>query len=157
MSKFDIATYHSQIFWLIVTFSLLYIFVCKFIVPKAEEILNNRKVNIQNNIIQADKLVLEAEKLNKYYNKEIEKISAEIDKLKKEKIDFLESEFLIKKKNLEQDLKKLINQNIKDINLAIQEFSNNKEEASIKLAAIIIEKISGTKADINLLKNMKIK
>ncbi len=98
MPQFDIATYYSQIFWLIVTFGLLYIFVYKFITPKAEEIFNNRQINIQDNITQADTLTLEAEKLNKYYNEEVAKTNTEIDRLKKEKIDSLESEFLIKKR-----------------------------------------------------------
>ncbi|ABV84363.1 F0F1 ATP synthase subunit B' [Rickettsia massiliae] len=157
MPQFDIATYHSQIFWLIVTFGLLYIFVYKFITPKAEEIFNNRQTNIQDNITQADTLTIEVEKLNKYYNEEIDKTNTEIDRLKKEKIDSLESEFLIKKKNLEQDLKNAINQNIEDINLAAKQFRTNKSAAIIKLAVNIIEKITGTKADMNLLQNIKVK
>ncbi|MFP3011798.1 MAG: ATP F0F1 synthase subunit B' [Rickettsia sp.] len=157
MPQFDIATYYSQIFWLIVTFGLLYIFVYKFITPKAEEIFNNRQTNIQDNITQADTLTQEVEKLNKYYNEEIDKTNTEINRLKKEKIDSLESEFLIKKKNLEQDLKNSINQNIEDINLAAKQFRTNKSEAIIKLAVNIIEKIAGTKADMNLLQNIKVK
>ncbi|WP_017443497.1 F0F1 ATP synthase subunit B family protein [Rickettsia gravesii] len=157
MPQFDIATYYSQIFWLIVTFGLLYIFVYKFITPKAEEIFNNRQTNIQDNITQADTLTIEVEKLNKYYNEEIDKTNTEIDRLKKEKIDSLESEFLIKKKNLEQDLKNAINQNIEDINLAAKQFKTNKSAAIIKLAVNIIEKIACTKADMNLLQNIKVK
>ncbi|USD86795.1 ATP F0F1 synthase subunit B' [Rickettsia rickettsii] len=157
MPQFDIATYYSQIFWLIVTFGLLYIFVYKFITPKAEEIFNNRQTNIQDNITQADTLTIEVEKLNKYYNEEIDKTNAEIDRLTKEKIDSLESEFLIKKKNLEQDLKNAINQNIEGINLAAKQFRTNKSAAIIKLAVNIIEKIVDTKADMNLLQNIKVK
>ncbi|KJV81634.1 ATP synthase B/B' CF family protein [Rickettsia hoogstraalii str. RCCE3] len=155
MPQFDIATYYSQIFWLIVTFGLLYIFVYKFITPKSEEIFNNRQTNIQDNITQADTLTQEVEKLNKYYSEEIEKTNTEIDRLKKEKIGSLESEFLIKKKNLEQDLKNSINQNIEDINLAAKQFRTNKSEAIIKLAVNIIEKIAGTKADIDSLKSLR--
>ncbi|AFB20600.1 F0F1 ATP synthase subunit B family protein [Rickettsia canadensis] len=155
MPQFDIATYYSQIFWLIVTFGLLYIFIYKFITPKAEEIFNNRQTNIQDNITQADILTLEVEKLNKYYNEEVEKTNTAIDRLKKAKIYSLESEFLIKKKNLEQDLKNSINKNIEDINLAAKRFRTNKSEAIIKLAVNIIEKVAGTKADIDLLKKIK--
>lgn len=156
MPQFDINTYYSQIFWLIITFSLLYIFVCKFIVPNIERVLNNRQSNIQDNIVKADALALEVEKLNKSYNEEVTRISTEIDKLKKEKIDSLEVEFSIKKSNLEQNLLKLINQNIKDIKLVAEKFRTSKIDATIMLAASIIEKITGTKADINLLKNIKI-
>jgi len=157
MPQFDITTYYSQIFWLIVTFSLLYIFACKFIIPKAKEVLNNRQFYIEENIANADKLALEVEKLNEYYNAEITKISTEIDKSKKEKIAFLEEEFSIKKNNLDENLRKLINQNLEDMKLVAENFKNNKLEASVKLAASIIEKITGINADINLLKNIKVK
>ncbi|XVN41111.1 MAG: ATP F0F1 synthase subunit B' [Rickettsia endosymbiont of Argas persicus] len=156
MPQFDISTYYSQLFWLIITFSLLYICVYKFIAPKAERILNNRNFNIQDNIAQTDKLALEVEKLNRYYNKEVEKIKNEVDKLKKEKIDSLTAEFLIKKNKLEKELLKSINQNIIDIDSAAKEFRTAKAEAVIKLAAGIIEKITDTKADIKLLKNIKV-
>lgn len=156
MPQFDIGTYYSQIFWLVVTFGLLYVFVSKLIVPKAEKIINNRKMNIEENVENADRLTLETEKLNKYYNQEIATATTKIDKLKKEKIDALEAEFLVKKTSLEQDLRKSINQNIGSINLEAQKFKANKSEATIKLAASIIEKITGTKADISLLKNIKI-
>ncbi|AAU03593.1 F0F1 ATP synthase subunit B family protein [Rickettsia typhi] len=156
MPQFDITTYYSQIFWLIITFGLLYIFVCKFIAPNAEEIFNNRQTNIQDNIMQAAMLTEEIEKLDKYYSDAVEKMNTEIDKLKKEKIESIELEFLIKKKNLVQDLTKSINQNIEDVNLVAKQFRTNKSEAMIKLAVNIIEKISGTKADMNLLqKNIK--
>ena len=138
MPQFDINTYYSQIFWLVFTFSLLYIFVCKFIVPKIEKVLNNRQSNIQDNITKADDLALKVEKLNKYYNEEVAKISTEIDKLKKEKIASLETEFSIKKNNLEQNLQKLINQNIKDIKLVAEEFKEKKIETTIKIAFVII-------------------
>ncbi|ADE29531.1 F0F1 ATP synthase subunit B family protein [Rickettsia prowazekii] len=158
MPQFDIDTYYSQIFWLIVTFGLLYILVYKFIAPNAEEIFNNRQKNIQDNITQAAALTEEIEKLNKYYSDIVNKTNTEIDNLKKEKIESIESEFLIKKKNLVQDLTKSINQNIEDINLVAKQFRTNKSEAMIKLAVHIIEKIAGTKADMNLLqKNIKIK
>lgn len=157
MPQFDISTYYSQIFWLVIIFSLLYSFASKVIIPKAERILNDRKINIQDNIEETDKLTLEAEKLSNYYNQEAAKITAEIDKFKKEKINSLESEFLIKKNNLEQDLRKLISQNIGTLNLIAQKFRTDKNEATIKLAASIVEKITGTKADINLLKNIKVK
>lgn len=156
MPQFDTSVYCSQIFWLVVAFSLLYVFVYKFIIPNAREILNNRQFNIQDNISKANELALEVEKLDKYYNEEVAKISTEIDKQKKEKVNSLEAEFLTRKSKLEQDLRKLINQNIEDISLVAGEFRISKLEASIKLAASIIEKITGTKADMNLLKNIKV-
>lgn len=156
MPQFDTGVYFSQIFWLVVTFSLLYVFVCKFIIPNAREILNNRQFNIQDNISKADELALEVDKFEKYYNEEVAKISAEIDKQKKEKVNSLETEFLTRKSKLEQDLRKLINQNIEDISLVAGEFRISKLEASVKLAASIIEKITGTKADMKLLKNIKV-
>nr|WP_253308169.1 ATP F0F1 synthase subunit B' [Rickettsia endosymbiont of Ceutorhynchus assimilis] len=151
MPQFDLTNYYSQIFWLIVTFSLLYIVAYKFIVPVAEKILNNRQTNIQDNVEQADKLTLEAEELNKHYNEELTKISDEAY-LKKEAINSLEAAFLVKKTNMEKELKQQIKQNLEDINIANKVFWSNENDAVASLAANIIKKITGKQADINLLK-----
>ncbi|WP_341790099.1 ATP F0F1 synthase subunit B' [Rickettsia endosymbiont of Polydrusus tereticollis] len=154
MPQFDLTNYYSQIFWLIVTFSLLYIVVYKFIVPVAEQILNNRQVNIQDNVEQADKLTLEAEELTKYYHEELTKISDDIAHLKKEAINSLEATFLVKKTNMEKELKQQIKQNLEDINIANKAFWLNGNNAVASLAANVIKKITGKQADINLLKKI---
>tara|TARA_X000000368_G_scaffold334918_1_gene272398 strand:+ start:160 stop:708 length:549 start_codon:yes stop_codon:yes gene_type:complete len=99
LPQMDISTFPSQIFWLVVTFSILYIFMWKFVIPKLRITIEERKDKISNDVNEAEKLKSEAEEiLNKYEskisssNQDAQKIITEarnqsdeyIDKVKKE-------------------------------------------------------------------------
>ena len=55
MPQLDPEFWISQIFWLIITFGILYIVLSKFILPKISSNLELRKSRIQENIETADK------------------------------------------------------------------------------------------------------
>ena len=59
----------SQIFWLILTFGLLFIILSKFILPKISNNLETRKSQILENIETADKQREETEKKVKEFDK----------------------------------------------------------------------------------------
>ena len=70
LPQMDISTFPSQIFWLVVTFSILYIFMWKFVIPKLRTTIEERRDKISNDINEAEKLKSEAEEiLNKYESK----------------------------------------------------------------------------------------
>ena len=63
----------SQIFWLIITFGILYVVLSKFILPKISSNLELRKSQIQENIETAEKQREMSEvKLKEYDEKEID-------------------------------------------------------------------------------------
>ena len=99
LPQMDISTFPSQIFWLVITFSILYMFMWKFVIPKLRITIEERRDKISNDVNEAEKLKTEAEEiLNKYEskinssNQNAQKIISEarnqsdeyIDKLKKE-------------------------------------------------------------------------
>tara|TARA_Y100000741_G_scaffold271943_1_gene212049 strand:- start:1386 stop:1934 length:549 start_codon:yes stop_codon:yes gene_type:complete len=70
LPQMDISTFPSQIFWLIVTFSILYIFMWKFVIPTLRITIEERRDKISNDINEAENLKSEAEEiLNKYESK----------------------------------------------------------------------------------------
>ena len=70
LPQMDISTFPSQIFWLVVTFSILYIFMWKFVIPNLRITIEERKDKISDDINEAEKLKSEAEEiLNKYESK----------------------------------------------------------------------------------------
>ena len=64
----------SQIFWLILIFSILYIIIWKIFLPKITDSIENRKSRIVNDLNEAQKLKENAEKKLNEYNKIIEDI-----------------------------------------------------------------------------------
>ena len=85
----------SQIFWLIITFGIMFILLSKFVLPKISENLELRKAQISENIEAAEKQREESDKKLKeydqliinskneaknYFNKAREKILKDVDK-----------------------------------------------------------------------------
>ncbi len=50
MPQLEISTFPSQIFWLVVSFLILYIIMAKVIVPRISSVIKNRENEIKNNI-----------------------------------------------------------------------------------------------------------
>ena len=63
----------SQIFWLTITFGILYIILSKLILPKISANLESRKLQISDNIEAADKQRKESEAKSKEYEEIIYK------------------------------------------------------------------------------------
>jgi F-type H+-transporting ATPase subunit b len=61
MPQLDFSTYASQIFWLFITFGILYIAMARFALPNVREVLENRRSRIINDLTKAEKLRKEAE------------------------------------------------------------------------------------------------
>ena len=77
MPQLDVTTYSTQIFWLLVCFSVLLILAKSFVVPNMDNIFNNRMRHINLLLDQASKLADEAKKIDREINDFIE--SSKID------------------------------------------------------------------------------
>ena len=62
----------SQVFWLILIFSSLYVIIWKLFLPKITNSIENRKLKIVNDLNETQKLKDNAEKKLQEYNKIIE-------------------------------------------------------------------------------------
>ncbi|MDR2157969.1 MAG: hypothetical protein LBO02_01475 [Holosporaceae bacterium] len=65
MPQFATSTFPSQIFWILVGFSLVYLFVSRVFTPKLERTLLDRELHVENLLKAANKLKNEADKLEK--------------------------------------------------------------------------------------------
>ena len=73
MPQLDPEFWISQIFWLIITFGILYVILSKFILPKISSNLELRKSQIQDNIEVAEKQREDSEVKLKEYEEIIQK------------------------------------------------------------------------------------
>ncbi len=122
----------SQIFWLILTFSILFIVLSKFILPKISENLESRKSKILENIQLAEKQREESEnKIN-----EFEKIVSESKNEAKKYINEARQKILSDINKKKDDLEKEINEEIK---VAEKEIKDLKNKAPEKINKIAIE------------------
>ena len=61
MPQLEFATFASQIFWLTVTFGILYLIMARSALPTVREVLQNRETRISEDLKKAEKLKEEAE------------------------------------------------------------------------------------------------
>ena len=60
LPQLDLATYSSQVFWLIVSFVVLYFLVAKLAMPRIAEVLEERQERIEDDLDKAETLKKEA-------------------------------------------------------------------------------------------------
>ena len=122
----------SQIFWLVLTFGLLYIILSKLILPKISDNLESRKSQILENIETAEKQREESEKKVKEFEKIILDSKIEAKNYFNEARQKILEDITIKKNSLDKDIDD-------EISAAEQEIKNLKTASSEKIKNIAIE------------------
>ena len=120
----------SQIFWLTLTFGILFIVLSKFILPKISTNLETRKSQILENIDSAEKQRQESENKIKEYEKIILNSKNEAKNLFNEARKKVLSDINKKKETLENE----INEEIKNAEKEIIDLKNNAPEKINKIA-----------------------
>ncbi len=152
MPQLDISTFSSQIFWLLITFILTYIFIRKIIAPKCKDILTKRDDIIAQHISNARNYKKQAESLQVIHQSKINDINLYIEKLRKDAILLLDNKFEQKQKELKKELNNITIRAIAEIKDAKKSFAINEKNVCIDLASFIIKKITHVQVDKELLK-----
>ena len=130
MPQLDTEFWVSQIFWLAITFSILFVLLSKLILPKISANLETRKSLILENISTAEKKRKESESKIKEYNMIIEKSKNEAKDLINQAKERLMKDINLKKEALEKDL----SSEIQKTEIEIQELRNKAPEKINKIA-----------------------
>ena len=132
----------SQVFWLIIIFSILYLIIWKIFLPKITYSIENRKSRIVNNLDEAQKLKESAEKKLKEYNKIIEKSKNEAKKIIDDERKKLDQDIEKKKKDFNNQIDKevaSVEREIKDLKKnSLSSISKIASETSMELMKKII-------------------
>jgi len=120
----------SQIFWLTVTFSILFVLLSKFILPKISRNLETRKSQILENISAAEKQREESELKIKEYEEIVKKSKNEAKNFINQAKKKLSRAINLKKESLEKELSK----EIKKVEDEIEELRDKAPERINKIA-----------------------
>ena len=130
MPQLDTKFWFSQFFWLTITFSVLFVLLSRFILPKISANLETRKSAILENITAAEKKREESEL-------KIQEFQKIVEKSKSEAKSYLNhaKEKLIKNINLKkEDLEKELSEEIQKVEVEIQELRDKAPERINKIA-----------------------
>ncbi|MBT5265208.1 MAG: F0F1 ATP synthase subunit B' [Rhodospirillaceae bacterium] len=69
LPQLDFSTYPTQVFWLVVSFAILYLLMSQVAIPRISEVLEGRQERIANDLDKASKLRDESEQVRAEYEK----------------------------------------------------------------------------------------
>ena len=137
----------SQIFWLTLTFGILYIILSKFILPKLSANLELRKSHIQENIHVAEKQREDSEAKLKEYENIILKSKLEAKNIFKEKREKAIKDINSKRETLEKQIDEEIKKAEKEIIMLKKTAPEKINKIAIETSSEILKTLIG--AEVN--------
>ena len=152
MPQLDPKYWASQAFWLILIFTILYISIAKFYLPKIKGNLDNRENRIKDDLEDANKFKEESEIKLKEYEKILEDAKKEVVKIHIESKNTLDKNIQTKKEVIEKEIEKEIVKAQKEIGELKKNSISDIQKISENIASNIIETISGEKLNESSIK-----
>ena len=134
----------SQIFWLIITFGILYIVLSKFILPKISSNLELRKSQIQENIETAEKQRENSEVKLKEYDEIILKSKLEAKNIFKNAREKIIKDINLKKETLDKQIDDEVNNAEEEIKTLKKDATDKINKIAIETSSDLLKKLIGT-------------
>ena len=152
MPQLDPKYWASQAFWLILVFTILYISIAKFYLPKIKNNLDNRENQIKDDLDDANRFKELSESKLKEYEKILEDTKKEVLKIHLESKTLLEKDIQAKKSVVEKEIESEILKAQKEIIELKKNSISDIQKVSENIASSIIENISGDKLNESSIK-----
>ena len=152
MPQLDPKYWASQAFWLILVFTILYISIAKFYLPKIKNNLDDRQNRIKDDLDDANKFKELSETRLKEYEKILEEAKKEVTKIHIESKNSLDKNIQSKKETIEKEIEKEITKAQKEISDLKKNSISDIQKISENIASNIIETISGDKLNESSIK-----
>ena len=145
MPQLDPKYWASQAFWLILIFTILYISIAKFYLPKIKNNLDDRENKIKDDIDDANKFKELSESKFKEYEKILADAKKEVVKIQMDSKNILDKDIQSKREAMEKEIENEISKAQKEINELKRSSLNDIQNISENITSSIIENISGDK------------
>jgi len=145
MPQLDPTYWASQAFWLILIFTILYISISKFYLPKIKNNLDNRENKIKEDLENASKFKEQSESKLKEYGSILENAKKEIAKIHFESKNILDKDIQLKKNKIEKEIEKELIKAQKEISDLKKNSISSIQAIAENITSNIIENISGDK------------
>ena len=152
MPQLDPTYWASQAFWLILVFTILYISISKFFLPKIKSNLDNRENKIKEDLENANKFKEQSEAKAKEYDVILENAKKEISKIHFDSKNILDKDIQHKKGVIEKEIEKEILKAQKEISELKKNSISSIQSISGSIVSNIIENISGDKLNESSIK-----
>ena len=145
MPQLDPTYWASQAFWLILVFTILYISIAKFYLPKIKKNLDDRENKIKDDVNDANKFKELSESKFKEYEKILADAKKEVIKIQIESKNILDKDIQSKKVAMEKEIENEISKAQKEIDELKKSSLKDIRNISENITSSIVENISGDK------------
>lgn len=147
MPQLEPWSYASQIFWLILTFTTLYIVLWKVVVPRITSVLEARQEKIEDDLGRAERLRVEAEQVLTEYNKALDEARSEAQGLLRQSAEEMAAHAANRNEAVGADLAARNREAEGRIAEARREALNNIKPAAAEVAGAALAKLVGSAPD----------
>ena len=152
MPQLDPTYWASQSFWLVLVFSILYISISKFYLPKIKKNLDDRENKIKEDLDEANNLKILSEKKLNEYEIILDNSKKEVIKILLDSKNNLDKDIQNKKEIMEKEIEIEITKAQKEIVDLKKNSINSINNISEQVTSDIIEKMSGDKLNDSSIK-----
>ena len=152
MPQLDPKYWASQAFWLILVFTILYISISKFFLPKIKDNLDNRDNKIKEDLDSANKFKEQSEIRLKEYLTILDNAKKDVTKIHLDSKNILIKDIQNKKDSIEKEIEREINKAQKEITELKNSSISSIQNISKDTASNIIERISGDRLNESSIK-----
>ncbi len=146
MPQFDPTYIYSQVFWLIVSFTILYLLMSRLIIPRVSTALEERVMTVEKDIEQARKIREEAESILEKYKTGIAETVKQSQKIMQESYEKSIVKAEEKKKDIQAELEVVVAQAEAEIGELKAQLIKDIEKSEVELVQSIIKTIPGVSA-----------
>ena len=152
MPQLDPTYWASQAFWLILVFTILYIAISKFYLPKIKDNLDNRENKIKEDLDNANIFKEQSEAKAKEYDAILENAKKEVSRIHFDSKNILDKNIQSKKVAMEKEIEKEILKAQKEILELKKNSISSIQTISGSIVSNIIENILGDKINESSIK-----
>lgn len=147
MPQFDPTFYTTQLFWLFVTFALLYVLMSSLAMPKIGAVLEERQRKIDDNLDKAAQLKAEAETAIAAYEKALAESRAKAQDILRASGDAMAKQADERQKQLGERLAQQVKAGEARINAAKDQALTHVREIAADVAKSAAAKLTGNRPD----------
>jgi F-type H+-transporting ATPase subunit b len=147
MPQLDITTFSSQVFWLLITFTAMFLVMWRISVPKISDALEARQKKIDDNLARAEELRAEAELSLAVYEESLTKAHSNAQNIVFEANASLLKETQRRETELAETMKAQIAESEAKIDAAVNEAFTKIAGIAEEVAVSAIKRLTGDEPD----------
>jgi|TARA_B100002051_G_scaffold249120_1_gene259588 F-type H+-transporting ATPase subunit b len=132
----------SQLFWLVVTFSFLFVFLWRVSLPRIGNVLEKRERKISEDLSAAKELQAEASKIQEKIENQLKQARADASEMIKSSSISLQDKTQVELNKLDKELEVKIDESAKAIEISKSELVSQIQEQVHQITKLTISKVA---------------